>query len=89
MIWNRPPRFKHWVDQRLPAIANNTDFFGEQFVVDETGDFIRREERLLLNSVDASLSEAWEKVIRPGRVVYPRPHQPPGIWPDFCPRFGP
>ena len=40
------------VDQALPAIENNPDFFGEQFVVDETGDFIRSEERLLLNSIN-------------------------------------
>jgi 3',5'-nucleoside bisphosphate phosphatase len=29
-----------FVDQKLPYINNNADFFGEQFVVDETGDFI-------------------------------------------------
>ncbi|MBE0697738.1 MAG: PHP domain-containing protein, partial [Anaerolineaceae bacterium] len=51
-----------WVDAHLPNQENNPDFFGEQFVVDETGDFIRREERLLLNSVNVSLNEAWQKV---------------------------
>jgi len=47
------------VDRHLPAIENRPDFFGEQFVVDETGDFIRREERLLLQSVDAGINEVW------------------------------
>jgi 3',5'-nucleoside bisphosphate phosphatase len=51
-----------WVDARMPPLLNNPDFFGEQFVVDETGDFIRREERLLLSSIEATLNEAWEQV---------------------------
>ena len=55
---------QEWVDRLLPPIGNKPDFFGEQFVVDETGDFIRREDRLLINSVNASLSQAWEQVTR-------------------------
>jgi 3',5'-nucleoside bisphosphate phosphatase len=54
--------FQVWIDGKLPGTKNNADFFGEQFVVDETGDFIRREDRLLLNSVAASLNEAFEQV---------------------------
>lgn len=54
--------FQAWVDRCLPGFANNPDFFGEQFVVDDTGDFIRREERLLLTSISASLDEAWRVV---------------------------
>lgn len=54
--------FQEWVDAHLPNIQNNPDFFGEQFVVDETGDFIRREERLLLGSANVTLRQAWEKV---------------------------
>jgi 3',5'-nucleoside bisphosphate phosphatase len=60
-----------WVDRLLPDMANNPDFFGEQFVVDETGDFIRREERLLLTSVDATLSEAYELVHNLGGLFIP------------------
>ncbi len=60
-----------WVGERLPAIPNNPDFFGEQFVVDETGDFVRREERLLLSSVDVTLSEAWQKVNEIGGLFIP------------------
>lgn len=60
-----------WVDMLLPEIPNNIDFFGEQFVVDDTGDFIRREERLLLSSIDASLREAWEKVTELGGLFIP------------------
>jgi len=62
---------QQWVDSVLPPTPNNPDFFGEQFVVDETGDFIRREERLLLNSVNASLQEAWRQVNRLGGLFIP------------------
>lgn len=54
--------FQTYVDQALPNIENDTDFFGEQFVVDETGEFIRREDRLLHNSVKMSLKQAWKIV---------------------------
>lgn len=60
-----------WIDARLPNRENNPEFFGEQFIVDETGDFIRREERLLLNSVDASLTDAWEEVERLDGLLIP------------------
>ncbi len=63
--------FQEYVDQYLPNVANRPDFFGEQFVVDETGDFIRRENRLLLNSVDVSISEACEKVKKLGGIFIP------------------
>ncbi len=59
------------VDRYLPNMANNPDFFGEQFVVDETGDFLRREPRLLINSVDLSLKVAWEAVECLGGVFIP------------------
>ena len=60
-----------WVDARLPGMANNPDFFGEQFIVDETGDFLAREERLLLTSANASLREAWEFVDSLGGLFIP------------------
>ncbi len=59
------------VDRRLPKVHNNADFFGEQFVVDETGDFIRREERLLINSVDVSFDEAFAWVTEIGGLFVP------------------
>jgi 3',5'-nucleoside bisphosphate phosphatase len=43
------------IDGLLPNTPNNIEFFGEQFVVDPTGEFIRREPRLLLNSVNIEL----------------------------------
>src|SRR5689334_21453276 len=43
------------VDTALPNLPNDTEYFGEQFIVDDTGEFIRSEPRLLLNSTDFSI----------------------------------
>jgi 3',5'-nucleoside bisphosphate phosphatase len=59
------------VDRRLPDIQNRPDFFGEQFVVDETGEFIRRDHRLLLNSVEVDFNEAWEWINELGGLFIP------------------
>jgi hypothetical protein len=59
------------VDARLPQLKNNIEFFGEQFVVDETGEFIRREPRLLSTSANLSLEEATQGVVRLGGVAIP------------------
>jgi PHP family Zn ribbon phosphoesterase len=59
------------VEIRLPPLKNNADYFGEQFVVDETGEFIRRETRLLLTSAKLSLTEAVTGVQRLGGLVIP------------------
>jgi len=50
------------VDEKLPKIPNNIEIFGEQFIVDHTGDFIKRKETLLLNSTNFSFEEAYHVV---------------------------
>jgi PHP family Zn ribbon phosphoesterase len=59
------------VDARLGAIPNDVEHFGEQFVVDETGNFIRSELRLLISNVDMSLEEAVTGVNALGGLVIP------------------
>jgi len=59
------------VDARLPDIQNNVDYFGEQFVLDESGEFIRREARLLITSANLTLKESVECVNRLGGLVIP------------------
>lgn len=59
------------VDQTLPNLENNPEFFGEQFVVDDSGDFIRSEPRLLSTSTMLSFDEAFLKVIRHGGLPIP------------------
>jgi predicted metal-dependent phosphoesterase TrpH len=60
-----------FVDARMPPLENNIDYFGEQFVVDETGDFIRRETQLLLASANLSLEEAVWEILRLGGLAIP------------------
>jgi hypothetical protein len=59
------------IDGLLPSIENRPDHFGEQFVVDETGDFIRREPRLLITSANISIDEASGKVTGMGGLMIP------------------
>jgi len=59
------------VDRSLPVLLNRPDFFGEQFVVDETGEFIRSESRLLLTSTGLSIDDIFERVDSLGGIVIP------------------
>ena len=59
------------VDRALPDLPNQPDFFGEQFVVDETGEFIRNEPRLLLTSTSFSIDEIFTRVKSLGGLVIP------------------
>ena len=63
--------FQKIVSQALPAIQNQPEHFGEQFVVDETGDFIRREEQLLIVSADLTLNQGWKFVTELGGLFIP------------------
>lgn len=59
------------VDNHLPNIPNNIDYFGEQFIVDHQGEFIRRENRLLLNSVNLTLQQATAHINNLGGLPIP------------------
>jgi len=59
------------VDAALPDKQNNSSLFGEQFVVDETGEFIRNEPRLLLTSTHFSIDDIFERVSTLGGIVIP------------------
>jgi len=66
-LFDTPDQMAAWqtfVDARMPPLENNIEYFGEQFVVDETGEFIRRENQLLLTSAKISLVEAVTEVNR-------------------------
>jgi PHP family Zn ribbon phosphoesterase len=63
--------FQEIVSRSLPDIQNRADTFGEQFIVDASGDFISREEKMLLTSTSLSLKTAWEIVNRLGGLLIP------------------
>jgi 3',5'-nucleoside bisphosphate phosphatase len=48
-----------YIDKHMPALLNDPQYFGEQFVVDEKGEFIRREHQLLITSTDLSIEDVF------------------------------
>lgn len=63
--------WQHQIDLALPDTLNQPEHFGEQFVVDETGDFVCKEARLLLTSTEFTIEEVLEKVKRLNGIVIP------------------
>lgn len=63
--------WQHEIDLSLPDELNPADYLGEQFVVDENGDYIRTETRLLLTSTKFSIEEVIERVNQLGGLVIP------------------
>lgn len=64
-------RWQSAVDKALPDTLNNAEYFGEQFIVDESGEFIRAEPRMLLTSTHFSIEEIFERVNTLGGLVIP------------------
>ena len=50
-------KFDDYVYTRLPDIENKPNFFGEQLIMDEDGDIIGSEKKLLVNAVDIGVYE--------------------------------
>lgn len=63
--------WQHDVDLALPDSLNQPEHFGEQFVVDASGEFIRSEPQLLLTSTKFSIEEVLGKVNHLHGIVIP------------------
>jgi 3',5'-nucleoside bisphosphate phosphatase len=63
--------FQACIDAHLPDFTNDPNYFGEQFVVDETGEFLRREQQLLLTSVDLPIEDVFRTVNKLGGLPIP------------------
>jgi len=63
--------FQQIVDAAFPALENDPEHFGEQFVVDHTGGFIRNETKMLATSCELSLREAYRAVTDLGGLFIP------------------
>ncbi len=50
------------IDQNLPVLPNQAEHLGVQLIVNKDGDFVAFEERLLLTSVQLSLSDLFQNV---------------------------
>ncbi len=59
------------VSDALPNLRNRPETLGEQFVVDAAGDFVRREDRLLLVSTSIGLEDATARVNALGGLAIP------------------
>jgi PHP family Zn ribbon phosphoesterase len=64
-------RWQIQIDESLPNLPSRPDFFGEQYVVDETGEFLRSEARLLSTATHLSIDEVFERVSALGGIVIP------------------
>lgn len=59
------------VDLKLPDIKNNIDYFGEQFVVDHSGEFLGRKKQLLITATKLSFEKAFQAVSDLGGLFIP------------------
>ena len=59
------------VDINLPDYKNNEDFFGSQLVVDKSGNFLRKEERLLHTASRLTIFQAQKEVLKLNGLFIP------------------
>jgi len=59
------------VNESLPDTLNRAEFFGEQYIVDEQGEYIQTETRMLLTSTHFSIDDVFEQVNALGGLVIP------------------
>lgn len=59
------------VDLSLPDSLNQPEHFGEQYIVDENGEYLRTEDRLLLTATEFSIEEVIQHVAKLGGFVIP------------------
>lgn len=64
-------RWQSIVDQAMPPLENNPDYFGEQFIVDATGDYLGSENSMLLTSAHISFDECILGVQNLGGLAIP------------------
>jgi hypothetical protein len=59
------------VHAALPPLENNAELFGEQYVVDATGKYIRTEERFLATATSLSVEQVVTHANRLGGICLP------------------
>ena len=69
--WPSTAAWDEEVRRHLPDVRNDPDVFGDQPIVDDEGNILEFEERLLLNSVDLSLEEVKRRVEGHGGMSIP------------------
>lgn len=63
--------FQNIVNKHLPSLKNKPDYFGVQLIVDEFGNLVSTEERLLLTSTGLSIDKISEIVEEINGIIIP------------------
>lgn len=69
--WPSTAAWDEEVRQHLPDVQNDPEIFGDQPIVDDEGNIVQFEERLLLNSIDLSLEDVKGRVEGHGGMTIP------------------
>jgi PHP family Zn ribbon phosphoesterase len=69
--WPSTAAWDEEVRRHLPDVRNDPEVFGDQPIVDDEGNILEFEERLLLNSIDLSLEEVKRRVEGHGGMTIP------------------
>ncbi len=69
--WDSLAPWEEEVSRHLPQVKNDPEVFGDQPIVDEEGNILGFEERLLINSLDLSLEEVKRGAEERGGLVIP------------------
>lgn len=73
-LFDTPEQAAAWdkqVAETLPELRNDPDLFGAQYVVDETGEYLRTDERLLAASTSMSVEQVVDAVNALGGICLP------------------
>jgi len=69
--WPATAAWEEEVNRSLPDLKNDPETLGDQPIVDEEGNILRFEERLLLNSISLPLGEVKRRVEQKGGLIIP------------------
>ena len=69
--WPSTAAWDEEVRRHLPDVRNDPEVFGDQPIVDDEGNILNFEERLLLNSIDLPLEEVKRRVEGHGGMAIP------------------
>jgi PHP family Zn ribbon phosphoesterase len=64
-------QFQELIDKNLPPIPNNEEYFGTQLVVNDKGEFVRKDLRLLSTATRLPLELAASEAIKLGGHIIP------------------
>ncbi|MDR2868683.1 MAG: PHP domain-containing protein [Bacteroidales bacterium] len=63
--------FQQFLEEHLPNIPNDPDFFGDQVQIDEEMNIIYEEPRLLTSAIDCNIEQVSQKVHQLGGIIIP------------------